>query len=488
MIQRLVMVGLALLAGGLLTLPVVFMLTPQGSGFDAGWLSGAVWLLIPLIVALRKYHPQNQILRPASWKETLPEIVLVLFLIWYLFTGATTHSWFYFIQWSPYSTLNPFHSGPACFFFLVSCFWIVFLVRRNVSVERLILLLVLGTQVISFILFLDETKGLPLYRDDHPSFMFRLWALGSIFPRLTSFTPFWNGGVLETVIPKTGILGPGLLFLPLWKFAKIEQVYTPAIGFIYIFFIPWLTAVSLRFMRISWTGALTGCLLSGSLSLTYFLWSLHFGTIGANLSSAFVLPVGACLYRIVLLEDRKILTLFLLSVSAYFLILWPPGIIMLFAVLSGFLFHLRRFSWKKMGFLLAAGAITALLYLRQAVIILQGTELLKFVTRDVGGGFSGNASAIQVILSGFSLLVEQAHRANPLLVLLGVGGVFVLKDRSLRLWLIPIIILLLLIAGFGGALLPHLQLHRMIIPCLFILVVPAVITSVRTAGYNALIL
>ena len=56
------------------------------------------------------------------------------------------------------------------------------------------------TRVITYrIANLVATHGVPLYRDDHPSFIFRLWEFGRAFPRFVTYNPYWNAGVVDGV-------------------------------------------------------------------------------------------------------------------------------------------------------------------------------------------------------------------------------------------------------------------------------------------------
>ena len=74
----------------------------------------------------------------------------------------------------------------------------------------------------------------------------------------------------------------------------------------------------------------------------------------------------------------------LLSLSALFLLFWPPGGIMMLFVLAGAALHARRFSAGKVKSLCLAGGLTAVAYLRPAAVILKGTDLLGFVLKRGG--------------------------------------------------------------------------------------------------------
>ena len=53
---------------------------------------------------------------------------------------------------------------------------------------------------------MDATAGLPLHRDDHPSFLYRLQLLRENWPQIVSYDPRWNGGRIASELLQTGIL------------------------------------------------------------------------------------------------------------------------------------------------------------------------------------------------------------------------------------------------------------------------------------------
>ena len=139
---------LAAAAGALIVLPAAAAFTPDGVTVTKAWAAGALWLLPPLLLGLRKKAAART---DNSWHEALPEIILLLFVLGSLFSGAAAHHWHYFVDWQPSARFNPLQSGPASLFFLWSFFWLVLLAGGGAARERLVLLLLLGTQALCFL-------------------------------------------------------------------------------------------------------------------------------------------------------------------------------------------------------------------------------------------------------------------------------------------------------------------------------------------------
>jgi hypothetical protein len=152
---------------------------------------------------------------------------------------------------------------------------------------------------------------------------------------------------------------------------------------------------------------------------------------------------------------------------------------MVLFVLAAAALHVRRLSAGKVKALLVAGGLTAALYLRPAAVILKGTDLLAFVLQRGGGDGGSTAPGADVFAAGLETLVQEAHKANPLLLLLGLGGLFVMREKKLQRWLALPALLFALTAAWGEKLLPNLQLGRMVLPLLVLSVLPAAAAADR---------
>ena len=439
------------------------------------WLRcyGAVWLLclVPTVAAaewLHRYRKGKGDAVSFPW-ELVPGMVLFLALFIYLFSSATTSSWFYFIKWPLSRDLSsPLkNSWLARFILLAALATPAFLLRtRKVWVITLVVLLFCLFQCMHG--FISETGGTALYRDDHPSFMFRLWAFGKTFPRLIYYNPLWNAGNVSPHIMASGTASIGTVLWPLWRLVSVEHVYTPAMAFLFIVIVPAAVAVSVRIVGGSLTATFCGGLLGLGVSRYFFLWTLHFGTVGSSFCLAFIAPICACLYRVLWMDRREIWLGAVLVISALLFLAWPPSAIMSIPVVLGVLAGVRQWSRPKVFFLVICGIVLALLSLPWLTAVLQHGKVKSFVASH-----TGQMEWTHEIGKGWNRLMMHMREAHPLVLFLGLAGVFALPRRGFRIFFGPIIVGLLLLAGWGEMWMPQLQLSRAGIPLFFVATIPA---------------
>ena len=327
-----------------------------------------------------------------------------------------------------------------------------------------------------------STGGLPLYRDDHPSMMYRLWLFTQCFPQTVNYSPLWNGGVLDSTPVSSGIQGVGLLLWPLWKSLPIHAAYTPGIGLLYIVVLPALAALAARLAGGTWTAAGVAAMLGLGISRHFFLWALHFGTVGASLAGAFLMPAAAALYRAIVLGRREWWLGPLLTGSIYFTVQWPPGALMLACVGLGALACWRRWSWRLAAFLAACGIAALALDIGALRAILdKGSSPLGFAMQHTTAGSVPEAApaAGTALAAGAAKLGAHAIEAHPLLVFLGFGGAFLAGPLAGRRFFAPALAAFAALGAWGPELLPNLQLERMALPGLFTAVIPASLVAGR---------
>ncbi|MBN1557240.1 MAG: hypothetical protein JW951_03745 [Lentisphaerae bacterium] len=447
----------------------------------ADWAATYLWL-VPLFLLLRRLRGAGA----APDRQARPALVLFAFLLLFLVSGAVQHPWFYFLDWTPDCGRNVgcLDAGLSRFV-LLTALLTPFLLRPNRRTARAVLLILVASQLLCAYRLIEATGGRALYRDDHPSFMFRLWEYGRTFPRLITYNPYWSGGVVNFVGTTSGTGAMGLPLWPLWRFVRPDRIYTYAVAAVYIGAMPWLAVASLRMLGANRTAAYAAGALALGVSRHYFLWMLHFGTVGAVFSSFFLLPTAACLYRIVWRGDRSPRLFAGLVVFALLLLQWPPGALMGATLGLSLLAGARRWSRRLWGYLLAAGAVVLLLYARPLWVILgRGDALMAHVMESPGAG----ADLPQVrrwLADGWSYLWSQMIEGRPLLIFLGIGGLAMLPYRAVRRGFGPVLLCLALIAAWGRGLRPNLQLGRMAIPFFFIAIVPAALwigRLLRTGG------
>lgn len=447
-----------------------------GKLIHTDWMVNLLWLAAPLILIVRNRDAiRNGKLQ--SLRAFAPVLILFGCMLLFLFSGAVRHPWSFFLRWIPGS--RPDGASGMLRFVLLTSLLLPFVLTRKRGMRIVVLAILLLGQAACWRALMLHTGGAALYSDDHPSFLFRLWEFGRTFPRLVTYNPYWNAGVVNFVGTTSGTGAIGIPLLPLWRVLPVHLVYTQAVALVYIVFLPWIAVASLRILRAGWTAALCAGILALGVSQQFFLWMLHFGTVGAVFAASFVLPVSACVFRIVCLRERSWRLFAALVISVLFLLQWPPGALMAAPIALSMLLCWRRWSRRSILFLVAAAGLVLLLYLRPLLtILLQGNRLMGFVME--GPHSKDHMIAPAALASqGWQHLVAYIHEGHPILIFLGLAGIFVLPHRRVRRWYWPILLAFVLVTGWGPEVKPNLQLGRMAIPMFFTAVIPAALLCSR---------
>jgi hypothetical protein len=465
------------------TLGVVFLASMQSPG--AFWfhqlptLSAFLLILFFPVWARRKKHGMSL----SSLKPCLPQLLCLLFLYLSLFSTAQDGQWSYFVGWYPGSGTELTRSGLFRFTLLSALLCILVLSGRPALRTGLLLFALLFVQIKSYDNLMDLTQGHALYRIDHPSFMFRLDEFIQTFPQLVNYNPYWNGGGLHYVGVTSGVAGPGLLTAWLFEPGAVHEHYTLAWAVLFIWFIPWLAVLSLKILKLDWTASAVAGLLACGISQYYFMWGLHFGTIGAALSAAMALPVCAGGFRLVMMRQAAMPAAILLILSAFFLLLWPPGGFIGLAAALAALLNIRRLTRRSLAILALSALTIILLYLPWLDVLLhEGRSVLDFVTEDSARAAEStieNPAVWDALVLGFKSLAERLYDAHPVLTFLGIGGVFAIRGSLLRKWLCPLMLAVAAIAGWSQLVQPQSQLWRLAIPLFFIAILPAAVFCSR---------
>ena len=396
-----------------------------------------------------------------------------------LFSSGAAHPWFFIARWFsagpgrggiPFSLVFAVLSTASAFMLLVRPVG-----RKGMSLFFATLLAVI--QLASLIALFRGTGLAALYRDDHPSFMFRIREFVENYPSMTAFNRWWNDGVANAVGASSGVGAVALPLFPLWKIVPVHLAYTPAYGLLFIVVAPLLTLVGLRAVRASRLTAIIGAILSLGVSRAAFVWGLHFGTVGAVFAMQFLPLFALLLYRAAVMRRADAPTLCGLVASAFFLAQWPPCLIMVLLVASGLLLNVRRLRGRECLRLLAAAAVTLLLLLPNINALLSSRDLFKFVADSPSPAAKSLPPLRDWLHALPSMLSLRLPEANPLVTFLGLGGLFVLPQRRLRRMLAPAVVGLLLLAAWGPLAAPRLQLERMALPALMLAAVPAAILA-----------
>lgn len=457
-----------ILAGGL-GLGILLISHTSGKVLIPPTLIGLIWIVIAS-VAVWVWRRNTLPASPAN-PILMPAVLLSGFLLLYLGSSAVHFHWFYFSGWFPNLSagLPVLWEGGASRTFLFAALLLPLLTLENRrfqaglawSLAAVILLTAVG-------FFWVETQGSPLWRDDHPSFQFRLWSSAQTLPRLYHYNPFWNGGVTDSSALSSGLAPILLLLYPLWAWFPTHQVYTLGITLVFILGVPLLAAGSVRILRGTPQACAAAALMALGVSQYMFLWLLSFGTLGALFASALFMPLTACLYRVVWMKEISFKLGAALILSALACLAWPPAGLMGIPLAIGLLVSLRRADRRIWLFLGGCGVLLLLAYLPTLYAILTQTRAATFTQLPSDTGTWQHEAAI-----GARRLTSHLRQANPLLVFLGFAGVWVLPLKGAKaLFGIPLLLLAAL-AGWGDLWKPQFEFVRAGIPLAFLCVLPA---------------
>jgi len=402
----------------------------------------------------------------SGYRAGLPVIALLAMLLLYLVSATAGAFDFYYLKWLPEAGGAFGRSGLERTLLWGGLFLLLGQWKpRLVAPVLLAGLAVL--QITGFVALMQATGGEPIYRVDHPSFLYRLWSWGQAAPRFIYYDPNWNGGAVMPYLVASGVLAPGFLLWPVWRFLDVTRTYTPALGFLFLFVVPAVAALSARAVtrdRLAWVAA---ALLSLGTSQFTFIHLVHYGTFGSLFSAAFLLPFSACLFRLLMQQRRDAWTWAGLSISLAVVLCWPPCALMALPFGVMLLLNWRRLTPR----LLGGGLLLAL-----ALAVLFALPALSILTHSNLGGFARSAHGLRMsdfVASGFVQMAELLRRTHPVLLFAGGLGLLAVPARRYRAFFLPVLVVSLLAAAFGKDWKPALQLDRLWINALYVAILPA---------------
>ncbi len=390
---------------------------------------------------------------------------------------------FYFLKW-PISFSEPGGNPKALSLLFIALSWVAvpFFVFWNPKcwVPKVLAAGLFISELRSWKLLFKRTGYTTPYSDDHPSFLFRISEFFGSFPWRENFVPYWNAGIVNSVITSSGTPGIAILGAPLFLFMEPHEAMPYVFVFVFIFFIPWMTVWGLRTAGMPPTASLVGGILVFSADHFYFKWLLHFGTVGAMLSGALLPAAFAFLYAALLQPKARFSTYVGLAVSIFFMVQWPP--MMLLGLPMGLivLFHLRRWwpSKRHVPFLLTCIFVFILILPTIAGSIL-GKSVMGFVLSTDSGAEKGFGAISKV---AGAVLHKIVLNINPILLFAGFGGLLVMPSRRLRSGLALALVFVVAVAVLGPVYLPNMQLERMAMEASALMTIPAAYVAGRGLG------
>jgi len=438
--------------------------------------------LLPLVASaalawVAAHRFPARILPFPSWRKNLPLLILCTFLLLYLCSSATRDRWFYFLSWRPvYDSV--FESGLFQFALLTLVLTPLLLFGMRRPGLLLVTLLVVA-QVACFFQFFRMTDGGLLYRNDHPSFLFRLHEFARNFPQAVNYLPQWNAGRAHCYSTTSGTPSIGLFYWPLWRFLPVHSVYTAVIGFSFIGLGPWLAAAAVRLSGARLSAAAIGGLLFLGLGHDFFRWAFDWGTVAGVFSLCFLLPFAAGVFRAVWFSRRSLRLGAVIVFCGGLLLLWPPAGLLALALGVPWMLWPSLWNRNKWLFLAAcAGAILILCGRWFAVDLFKAPDVTGYFRETASQAANCTSLWDGRVLSRWLDQLSFIRRTHPLIVYLGIAAAFVSPFRSIRRWYPPVFLVLLAGVWFE-AWEPRLQLDRLLLPLTILAVIPAAIMAGR---------
>lgn len=325
------------------------------------------------------------------------------------------------------------------------------------------------------IAFAQETGLSPLYRDDHPSFMFRIWVFSESFPQLIYYNPLWNGGKVATYLVASGATGPGLLYLPFLQIWPIEQIYSTGLLILFLGILPAAACFSVRQTGASWSAASLAAALAAGTCWGFFRWLFEFGTLGACFAGGFLLPVACLLYRLLYLDSFSWRQAAALVICSCFFLSWPGFWLVSLALIPPLLLSIRRLNRTKVLWLAGCGAMIAACIAPLVISMLTRVDVGVFAEK---GSLSSPGENLH-ILAGLQQLTGFFRELHPALLWFGILCLPVLRILRHQTFAVSLILPLLIMAGWGEHLPGGLALSRASIPLAFVAAWPAALLCDR---------
>jgi hypothetical protein len=411
--------------------------------------------------------------RGAGAARRLPLLWLCAAMVLFLFSSPIRHRWFYFLRWV---TDPPGVNALSWRFATYTALLLPFVLWQPRRSALLLGVVAIAGMAVSADVFWRHTQGVFIGKDDHPSFVFRLWQLRETLPALMSYNPWWNAGKPDSHPLFSGTLAPGVLLWPFLRLFPVERVYTPGLIFLFFVFVPLMAALSVRALRGGLPAQAAAAVLSLGVSQHHYLWLLHFGTIGANLAAAMIMPVAALLYRLTVLRRTDRWTVAGTAASLALLLCYPVSFLTVLPLGVSFLLQWRRWNRRVWRALLVVAIAVLLLHANTLRVLLVKVDFGNVVDRSrpafipTAGLSPWTFAAVQ---DAWGHLIAHLRQGHPMLLFLGVLGIFFTPHRRLRSWYVPLLLGLAWLCGHGRFLAPHLQLTRIAIPMMFAVVTPA---------------
>ena len=310
--------------------------------------------------------------------------------------------------------------------------------------------------------FVDAVAGRLITSADHGAFIYRYRALARTFPRLISYDPWWNAGMVDESTAITGAALIHLLTWPLTRILPLETAYQWFIPLVAVVTIPWALYAATRLLGFSRLAGVVAALLAMVPADSYFTWLLTYGTLGALVTASLVPLTFVLAWRIFVVRDRRWWMVMAFATTVHLGLLWPLFPLTLLPALLGTALLLRR-RLRRSDVVLGAG-------IAAAVLVLNASWLLSIPGMSAAGWVMEAPAAVKPNGGqAWRWLIAQSSNVNPLILVAGGAGL-VLLPHPLRVSYAGLVGSLLVIAAAGPTVLPGMELNRFAIVLTFALV------------------
>lgn len=342
--------------------------------------------------------------------------------------------------------------------------------------------------------FSVASRGVLLFSDDHPMFLFRLKLLRENFPSIPFWSPLWNAGIDARDFFATGALNAYFLSAPLVHLLPVETAYPYIIAGLLWVFAPLCLYASARLVGLPVVAASIATTLALCSGLFWFRWALKYGTVGFITSASLFPLVTALSIRVIRAERPTIASLAALVITTTLMLLWSPSGIAVLPVLVVALPHLPRLV-RSRRHLLTACIIIALnlpwMYMMWKVSnvgrfldshnsstvpptpapALESNPTIRMPDPSASGTTFRHRSGSINLKRALKYWQDNATALNPLIVVLSVPALIAFAGIA-RWYMIVTAAWLLFLGTVGVSLKPQLELDRMIVIAALLVTIP----------------
>ena len=314
------------------------------------------------------------------------------------------------------------------------------------------------------------------------------------FPNIPFYYPLWNAGIDARDFFATGTLNVFFLASPLLYSLNLPENYNLIIAYILFLIVPLVIYLAARMQALPRPVPAIASILALSLSLLWYRWALKYGTMGF-ITTASIIPLNLVLATKILSKDQQITfaQAVLTVVSFTLMLFWSPSGLVFIPIIIVALFKLPSILRKKYTLFIVLALltinipwITLFWSVSNVSKFMQSEESVKQASTKPDPGkemidprgkkYRHKAAALDIRKS-IKILRTSAVSTNPLLLLFGIPGLFLLK-RS-RILLLVTAIWLIFLGSVMVPIKPQLELDRMLTILALVLCLPSALAIQR---------